>query len=247
MKKALKVISFALSIIMIVSLFCGCNALDELRTSVATVTKAGDIKLGDKTYIRLPSSETLRVDYDIDFKSIYAVEKDVPLLLSGILGDSYMLNKDGTLLINDEIDENVIYCRSDCFEQIKNQIENGFVPSRYCYGYYKISEDDYGGKWVEHTLTEQELSALKKVLSGKGEVLADNMNVLFDYIANIEYCSEDGYFYNYFCDVYILNDRYTVVTNNETETRTYDVPKELNGIFKNMVDEFVKNEQFWND
>ena len=59
--------------------------------------------------------------------------------------------------------------------------------------------------------------------------------------------SEDGYFYDYYCDDYIYNDSYTVVVETKNKTKTFEVPKEMNNIFKNMVEDLVKNEQLWNE
>lgn len=247
MKKTLKLISLVLVVIMIGSLFCGCDALDELRASVATMTETGDIKLGDNIYKKLPETESLRIDYEQELKYVYIADKETPILLAPVIGVDYMTDKTGILLTSYETEENVFYCRSDYYEQIKEQIENGFKPSKYYYEYYKIADDDFEGDYIKRALSEEELNALKTVLSGKGKVLADNMNVLCDYIATIEYCSEDGYFYDYYCDVYIYNNTYTVVVQTENKTKTFEVPKKMNNIFKNMVEEFVQNEQLWNE
>ena len=255
MKKALKFISFALVVIMIVSLFCGCDELDKMRKNVASITSAGDIKIGDDIYKRLPDTDELVINYGESLKYIYVADKEIPLLLVSMMGDSYILDKNNILLEGDTIenydydsDSKIpIYCRSDYYEQIKNEIENGFVTSKYCYGYYKISEDDFAGEWVEHILTEEELAAIKTVLLGKGKVIADSMNVLCDYIVTVEGRSEDGYFSEYFCDIYIHEDSYTVVTENEKEIKTFTVPKKFSSIFKNMVNEYVENEQYWNE
>lgn len=242
MKKTLKFISLLLTLIMIISLFCGCNALDELRNSVAHTTDSSNIKLGDNIYIRLPYCETLYADFNAGYEDVFVVEEDVPILLSAIVGEPCMLTNNGILLTNEE---NITYCRSDYYEQANNQIENGFKPHKYSYGYYKITEDDYAGKWIRRTLTNEELKAMKTVLSGEGEVLADNMNVLFDYIVTVEYSSEDNLFYKGLCDVYIYEDSYTLVTNYDEEHKVYNVPTAMNDIFKNMVDEYIENEQLW--
>ena len=121
-----KRIAAAFLVVVQLFLLCGCTALDEMRQNHAFVQDK-DIVWNGATYRLLPACDTLCPDADYE-TSIYATAPDVPVLLSFFYADNVLSpSQDGRFLIS--FFEDMIYCREDQYEQIKQRIRDGFADS----------------------------------------------------------------------------------------------------------------------
>ena len=99
MKKTTRILALCIALVFVCLSATGCNAIEEMRERHGFYTKTGSIMIGDTEYLLLPENEyfsPLRDNAD----EIYVTDKDVPVLLSAMLGDGFNLYNDGLILSN---------------------------------------------------------------------------------------------------------------------------------------------------
>ena len=122
---ALTVLCFSLS---------GCHALDTARNAQAFLNDDGTILYDGKIYKPLPAgSEYAELTYSlissyIENNTVYITEKDVPVLLSGIVGTSAHIDKDKKIIcanyVIDNSSDSRNYCREDIYDNFVEEIKN---------------------------------------------------------------------------------------------------------------------------
>lgn len=134
MKKFIRtaILVFALTV------FCfslsGCHALDTARNAQAFLNDDGTISYDGKIYKPLPAgSEYAELTYSlissyIENNTVYITEKDVPVLLSGIVGTSAHIDKDKKIIcanyVIDNSSDSRNYCREDIYDNFVEEIKN---------------------------------------------------------------------------------------------------------------------------
>lgn len=250
MKKILRLITLLLVSAFLITSFCGCQPLDEIKASRA-IWSSNDLskfKLNNQEYIQLPYYEYLQPYID-DESVIFVTEKDVPVLLSAVMGEPLYRDTTGYFYFtsydyDNEFDLNY-YCREDKYEEtlrrIENYSKNGFTPEAYCYSYYSYDEE----LTKYYILTDQQHKAVDDVLSTvQGTALPGEMNILYDYSVLIEECSKDMVFSRVKMDIYVKNNEYFISRDIEGKTVIYTVPPEHNNIFADIMAPYISAEQF---
>lgn len=250
MKKILRLITLLLVSAFLITSFCGCQPLDEMKTSRA-VWSSNDLssfEMNNEEYVQLPYYEYLAPSIDYE-NGIFVTEKDVPVLLSAVMGEPLYKDTTGCFYITDydydrEYDVNY-YCRKDKYEEtlsrIENYSKNGFTAEALCYSYYTY--DDETIKY--YVLTDEQRKAVDDVLSTvQGTALPGEMNILYDYSVPVEECSKDMVFSRVKMDIYVKSNEYFISRDIEGKTVIYKVPAEKNGIFADIMAEYISAEQF---
>lgn len=231
MKKT-KTILILLTLFALCLSLCGCNALDNLRQSRASLTEDGAIRFQDGTeYKLLPECEEFYPDFE-DSETVHVAEEDVPLLLLSILGSSAEKSKDGRFVKAYLRNASGIYCRSDLYEELSKRIEQGFTPEVYCYSYYDPQAGDYGGYRL-YELTSGQIRAVNQVYTTQEpEKLPAVARLDYNYRADLYMYTADHLFRKDMMDVCVMNGEYFLVTNDNS---IYTVPEELFPIFERIM------------
>ena len=167
MKKCKRLLALMMAVLLCFSL-CGCDALDEMRAQQAFWQLDGSILLGETVYRPLTPCEEFSPNMS-DGDYICVTDPDVPVLLSGIIGENFDISADGVFLENWSYGEDgrsaYYYCRDDKHEEIEQRIQTGFKAEVLCYEYeqYDIKEGYQG--LARYTLTEEQAQAVKTVYS----------------------------------------------------------------------------------
>lgn len=148
MKKYFKILSLISLLIIISTLFSSCDALDEMRKNQAFWNNAEktEIIYNNEIYKKMEiSGKHLLDNYDYNNYSEFKVtEKDVPVLLSGILGETLYLQKDNEIIT---VNYGDYYCILKSYDEIVSKILNA-KPSETCVyndfegSYELLSESD---------------------------------------------------------------------------------------------------------
>lgn len=230
-----------LSVLLLCSVFTGCNRLDEMRQAHATKNEDGNIVLNGNEYKYVPfASRTSLFNFDLAPSSdIYVTEPDVPVLLSENFYENFgAVSEDGKYLYIYNVDYNSVpYCRADEYDNLIERLEAPFEPEvlAYPYSYYDYDNgEEINGTYV---LTEDEQKAVESVMLSVEPVQLENYSEYNadDYIYIYE-CSEDLIFNRKVLTIEIKGGRYAVATdigNGITEVRR--VPAELSKVFQNIM------------
>lgn len=242
MKKTLKLLALVISCLLICVAFVGCDNIEAMRKNQAIVTEEGVICNG-KEYIPFnQESEYLTPIIDRE-KMIFVTEKDVRVLLSGMLGTAYYMSEDGTFLYSDEyssIDVTLpaMYCLEEKYDEIVKKIEKGFEPVGYSYSTY----DWWNDKMVDYYFTEAENKAVEKVFDTEWQIVSGPVSFDDDVFIDIISYSDDKLFSMDAFDLYKKGDGYYFVTSDEDYNHEfyYTVPEELKAVFQNIMDDYLE-------
>ncbi len=234
MKKMKRILALTVLLALCLSL-CGCNALDNLRQSRATMPREGLLRFQDGTeYKRLPECEELYPDYG-DGESIYIVEDDLPLLLTS-WGTYASKSEDGRFIRTYADSEAGIYCRSDLYESLVARIEQGFTPEVYCYSYYDPRAGEYGEN-VLYELTPAQKEAVDRVYATQNpEKLPAVARLEYEDRADLFMYSSDHLFRQDTVDICTMKGEYYLLTNDNS---LYTVPEELHPIFADIMEKLT--------
>lgn len=244
MKKMKRAICLITVFVMCISL-CGCSVLDDIRESRGIYTAEGNIQLTDGTeYAPLPSCKELSPSFT-QYKELYVVQSDVPLLLTSIMGTCFDISDDDLFLSSYVLGEGGYYCRTDLYESVLERIENGFIPEVYAYWCY----DYTSGKNVPYTLTQAEQDAVDQVCdTQEPQELLPGTYLSWDYGVYLYLCSEDLLFTKETVKICVADNKYYVVDETGANTVFYCVPAELTATFAQIIDTYIQNEAaYWND
>ena len=131
MKKYIKLISAVLLTVVICGGLCSCKQLDEMRDNRAIYGKTEETLYFRKAeYKLLPQCDDLYIE---DENLGYVTEKDVPILLSDMIGKPVFFD-DKALFITAERYPygSEVWCRADIYEETVQKIENYELDSL-CY------------------------------------------------------------------------------------------------------------------
>lgn len=249
MKKCLRLTLITALVLSLCLSLSGCNMIGEMRAAHGIMEADGSITLNGEQYIELPISEALSPDYGNGMQYVYVTAADVPVLLSGILGDSYMASKDGVFLEYIESYElgRLQYCRSDKYADVAKAIKDGFTPVGYMYTYEVLVDPDlYETTTEQYRLSDAQAKALEKVLT---DVIPATIysEIPSEYVTELYLHSEDGYFSELACEVYYYDNGFLVITY-DADGNTYlrKVPDGLNDIFADIMAKAIESTDTWN-
>ena len=263
MRKLLRFISLILAFAIVCFVFCGCDALDEMRKTHAVWMDEEQtvISLNGKEYKLLPECNTLAPNEGDD---ISLTEGDVPLLLADMFSDYYAnLSEDEDFIVVDPYDgytqyfdkesETRNYCVSNRYDEICNRI-NETIIDYYCYDYDEF--DAEVGYYItkRYCLTLEEVATVLNVRKGGiAEMVSQDIDEFYDnadYTLEIYQCSEDTLFRTYAFDLvfknqkaYIVNDYGEYVEAIGGNYRILAVPDELYDTFCNIADKYFYSER----
>ena len=188
MKK--KVLALFLAITM-VFLFCGCDALDELRAQRASMEGENIVHQG-VTYIKLPICPALNPEMDYE-RMVYLADPDVPLLLLTTYAKNiFYQSKDSNFLLHGS---EVVYCREELYEQLSSTIAKGWEYTKVYYEYIVYSEDGWDHEEHKYELTQEQIDALETLTTNvEPTTMEDGMYLRRDWTIALQESSEDGYF-----------------------------------------------------
>ena len=184
MKKYFKPAALLVLLVMICSVFSSCNALDEMRKSHAFWNNEDktEILYNGEVYKKLSGSEDFLITDHIGYSNGYAyvTEKDVPLLLSDLLGTWIDVYHDGKLLQVGYQDSYYLESEYDEYlEKIKNTKFDKFrVFNSFSEKYELLSDED--SQIIIDIITQSEIVEIT--------------NYDFVYLGEIWRCDADMYF-----------------------------------------------------
>lgn len=222
---ALTVLCFSLS---------GCHALDTARNAQAFLNDDGTILYDGKIYKPLPAgSEYAELTYSlissyIENNTVYITEKDVPVLLSGIVGTSAHIDKDKKIIcanyVIDNSSDSRNYCREDIYDNFVEEIKN---PN---YTKYSMQLDTsflaliYDDIDIPESidLKDYEIAAINEIIA-LGDTVKDpySVNTYEGTYADIYRSTEDGLISEKYCTLSRNDDLY-YITVYEPEPGTVD-------------------------
>lgn len=222
---ALTVLCFSLS---------GCHALDTARNAQAFLNDDGTILYDGKIYKPLPAgSEYAELTYSlissyIENNTVYITEKDVPVLLSGIVGTSAHIDKDKKIIcanyVIDNSSDSRNYCREDIYDNFVEEIKN---PN---YTKYSMQLDTFLLR-ILYTdidipesidLKDYEIAAINEIIA-LGDTVKDpySVDTHEGTYADIYRSTEDGLISENYCTISRNDDLY-YITVYEPEPGTVD-------------------------
>ena len=218
MKQTIKLLSLILLTAILAVSLTSCAALDTMREAHAFYGEDETILYNDATYYRLPECADLTVS---GLYAINVTESDVPLLLSGILGDSYEVTNGGEFLERSTYSSDIVYCRSDRFESVKAMIEKGYTMNHLCFRELLYNDDfeTYHGYVLIDTKTE---AVLQNTVETQKPMLLPGSGMKNETIIEINRCSEDMLFQSHAFDLRVSGGVYYVtVTDSLTNETAY--------------------------
>ena len=239
MKNSKRWIALLLALLMCLSL-CGCDELDDMRSTHAFWQEDGSILWNGNVYRRLGDEDT-RMELDIvyDNLSINVTAKDVPVLLSGVFGDPFDVCADGTLLESYDWQVGyVMYCREDVYAETEAYLKNGFELAAYYYSYF---DEDYNS--YNYYLTESQTDAINEVL--ETVIPASDAEYedepIWDSLI-LHGCDESHRFsQSYLLDLWMTETGYFLVS----EDGVYPVPETFHPIFNDIVKAYEESKGDW--
>ena len=255
MKKTTRILALCIALVFVCLSATGCNAIEEMRERHGFYTKTGSIVIDDTEYLLLPKNKyfsPLRDNAD----QIYVTDKDVPVLLSAMLGDGFDIYNNGLILSNALYGEDRNYCRADQYQELAALMESEFNPTGYCYTYSVLDIEDT--EWyIDHNylLTEEQEAAVNNILATvEGIQRMENAEYHYDYYVALHACSDNMLLQEHAVSIEKNNDTYYIVDymNSDNENGIeYVVPSEYNtifdGIIKQEVDAKEKEEAYYRD
>lgn len=253
MKKVTRILALLLALMLVCLSATGCNAIDDLRARHGYYTESGSIMLDKTEYRLLPDNEYFSpINADVD--SIYVTDKDVPVLLSAMLGVGFDRYNDGLILSTTMYDKELNYCRSDKYEEIAAQMTGEFNPTGHCYTYLVFDTETEMYEEYNYLLTKEQDNAVNKVLDTVEPVKrAENATYTCDYSISLYACTDNMLLQDWVYDIEKSQNTYYIVMINPIADADveYTVPFEYNATFdailKNKIDAEKAEEQYYSE
>lgn len=250
MKKLKRLFALCLSFVLLCLCTTGCNAIDEMRAHHGVYAENGNvIIMGETQYRRLPHNEYLAVT-NASPDRIYVTDKDVPVLLSNMLGAAFCSYNDGLLLQSSAYGEERYYCRTDKYDELAARLEEGFNPTGYCYRYTKFNPETQ--EFTEHTylLTKEQEEAVHEVVANvAGDARSESERYNNDYSITLYSCSDDMLLQNYEYTIEKLYGSYYLVEYDNITNMdiAYTVPSKKYAIFDAICQSKLEAEKVEDD
>ena len=189
MKKSIKRIFALLSAFVLCFGLCSCVDIKEMRASQAFHGENGEIIWGEQVYRPLVAVE-FPEELELNTRGWGSVtEKDVPVLLSDMLGSDMYYNHNKTVIEAGRVH----YAREDVYDYVVNLIKYPELDS-YCVevgdGYFSVRYDE---------LKQRYLNAIEEVIYGGNEIFTDYDD--YDYEDYEEIATKD------YADIYKCDEK----------------------------------------
>ena len=240
MKTSKRWIALFVALMLCLSL-CGCQELDDMRATHAFWQEDGSILWNGNVYRQLGGDGT---SYDLDFVYgnviINVTTKDVPVLLSGMFGESFDVSADGTLLEAYNWQTGyIMYCREDVYAETEEYLKNGFELATY---YYTYLDEDYNS--YNYYLTEYQTNTINDILASvmPAPYTEYEDEEIWDSLI-LHGCDKSHRFsQNYLLDLWMTESGYFLATDEDM----YPVPGAFEPIFNDIVKAYVGMMEEWN-
>ncbi len=226
--------------------FTGCQALDDARAAQAFYEEDGSIRWNGARYFPLTESDSVHPAFAYSVNNfVYVTEPDVPVLLSGIMGDLYGYSTDNAFL---QMDNWILYCREDLFDSVQYRILNGFEYEKYGYWYYYWDDDTYEEVEGSFIFSDEQIDAVYEVIQTETpQVQSSVVSLEYDYLASVMGCSDDLLFREYLCDILYHKGTYYVVQSDENNYLIYEVPFSAASVFEEIMREQIAADSLYED
>ncbi len=158
MKKFIKLACLALTLILLCLTFCSCNKLDEMKDSQAFY-KGEDIVFRGEIYKKLPQLYEGTFIHSYDTQLGQLTKDDVPVLLSGMFGNTIFYSPNGiihTNLYHGPNSSEIYYCREDIYVYLSEAIKKNEL------NYMFVSYYDYNSEKTKFQMLDEYLTAIFK-------------------------------------------------------------------------------------
>lgn len=227
MKHHLRLLALFTAVLLTCLSLTGCGALDDARAAHGFWNDTA-IQLNDSTYRALTDSDCLYPDFEYFENYVHVTDEGVPVLLKAFWGDLFYISKNGLFLMDSE--NATLYCHSDKYDEIADQLANGFEAEVYCYWSYN-SEDE-----TVYTLTQDETLAVSAVMATvEPTVMPGGVSLDYTHLAEVYACTADHLLREYVYDVVEMDGTYYVTYFGQTETLLYAVPAQYAATFDHLL------------
>lgn len=250
MKKNVRALSLLLIPIIALLSCSGCVSLTDMRNHQAVYTGNNSILYNNAEYIYIAGNSTLKPPVSDTANYINVTSSDVPLLLSEIMGDTMYVSTDERFLVSDSYSYDMVYCRSDCYNDIMAHTQQAYQPDGYCYSYEIYHEDTLNSTTAICRLTDVQADTIRKVLTAvKGETYSYLPHLDYSGVIELETCTQDLLFRSHVLDIYVLQTGYCLVQSDETNNKItlYPIPTELSPAFADIAAPYLEQEASWNE
>lgn len=166
MKKIIKLIAVVMITVIISISFCGCYQIDEMKEKRAVWTNKNHtaLQIGKTKYRILPETDLILPDTSGDNGNYSVVKEDVPVLLSGILGENLELSKNKEIACTDYA---YYYARDDVYEKYVNAILHPKLDCFYSYKHVYIK-----GKCIPQItlLTAEQINYIMSITNDENHI-----------------------------------------------------------------------------
>ena len=153
----------------------GCHQLDEMKRNMA-YQKDGNLILGGKVYRPIGLENTYF--YNPATTGNCVDDPEIPVLLSGVVGNQIMISDDRTAILFTHMDF-AVYVEESCYEEYVQMLRE---PERRVYATTKLRPTGDSGITVQVPVSEEQKQALLAVLR-RGAASVDDRR---EFIAPIE-------------------------------------------------------------
>ena len=225
MKTVKKLICLLLCFLICFSL-CSCNFLDEMREEQAFWGKDNTIIYKNKTYKKLSDCEFLSPEIDSEMY-VKVTARDVPVMLSGVFGDSGEISIDRSIISIDSYNDSSFsyipsyFAREDIYDTIQDKIFSLNYFDGYAFEYTDYNDDNKLGYEIVET-------KYKMISSDATETLDFLFNFGGEFLVDPEYIEQF-----YLTDIYKVSKDFNFKKNCGT---LYNTPE---GIYISIFDEYT--------
>ena len=239
MKKLLKIITFILSLVLLCSVFTGCNMLDNLKEAHALINEEKTI-ITYKGNTYLPIEETHPYFNPLTEQNINVTEKDVPVLLSqsynvyvGEITDDGSVMSLNTFYWSAEYTDNVYFCREDRYDEIVKMQQQDPIFDTYYYSYFGYNDED---KYVDenYIFTDEQREAVGKIMTTVEPAYTSTNEYIADSHIFVVEATKDMVFRHERLFIYKNGGKY-IIEDYDDSNACYIVPEEYNEIFDEIM------------
>ncbi len=237
MKNLKKIICLVLTVLICFSL-SGCNVIDRMRNSQIHYNKNQNLVYKNKVYKLLPDCEAFAPNME-NREFLYVTDKDVPVLLSRIIGNEANITEDKKFITFE--DKNYIpqyYAREDLYDDIATRINSKdyFDGYSFCHEY---CDKDYNWYSKHVMISEEAKNALDKIISSSKPEDVD-IELMYPYhIMELYSSSKDFYFIKYFASIYKTKENiYIGCEYSEDNTKVYKVGDKYVDAIQKLIDQY---------
>lgn len=201
-----------------------------MRARQVFIQEDGTLLMNGQVYKELPPvNRRLNLTGDFD-DVVYLTDSDVPVLLSRVLCNDFDYSLgEGAVIVDDDGDRIVYYCRGDLYDSYLAAIEADAPMTKMFYNYPVRGT----GEMKAYFLTDEEMTAVWTALV-EGEE-KDWSEVSSHSGISLYSCTEDELFMEDAIELEYSDDTYYIVDSFGGESVYTEVPAEYKALFDSIV------------